>query len=176
MRAEDLGAYACVVAASTMVGAANLARNDALGAKAPLERGNELSQVTNMAVFRTLILGLLGSTRALMGDMPGGIADWDEALASARAMNDHYGEGQVFWGRGRSFARESTPDWTAALADFDRAVELFTEMDAKPSLARALHDRAEALRAKGRTPDAAENERRALELGRELGLHDAAFA
>ena len=175
-RAEDLGAYACVVAASTMLGAARLAGNDPTGAMKPLERGNELSQVTNMAVFRTLILGLLGSTRALMGDMPGGIADWDQALANARTMSDHYGEAQVFWGRGRSFGRQSPPDWKAALADINRAVELFTAMDAKPSLARALRDRAEALRATGRNADGDEDERKALELGRELGLHDPAFA
>lgn len=175
-RAENLGAYACVVAASTMVGAASLARDDATGAKAPLERGNELSQVTNMAVFRTLILGLLGSTRAQLGDLPGGIADWDHALASAREMSDRYGEAQTVWGRGRSTARQSTPDWTAALADIDRAVELFTTMDAKPSLARALNDRAEARRALGLAAEAADDERRALELGRSLGLHDAAFA
>ncbi len=176
VRAEDLGAYACVVAASTMLGAARLAGDDANGAMAPLERGHELSQVTNMAVFRTLILGLLGSTRALLGDMPGGIADWDQALASARAMSDHYGEAQVFWGRGRSFARQSTPDWPAALADIDRAVELFTEMDAKPSLARALYDRSRMLGATGRGDEAESEKRRAVELGRELGLHDATFA
>lgn len=175
-RAEDLGAYACVVAASTMLGAARLAGNDAMGAMEPLERGNELSQITNMAVFRTLILGLLGSIRALMGDMPGGIADWDEALANARSMSDHYGEAQVFWGRGRSFARQSTPDWPAALADFDRAVELFAKMDAKPSLARALHDRAAARRGAGQAAEAADDEQRSAQLGRELGLHDAAFA
>ena len=176
VRAEDLGAYACVVAASTMLGAARLAGDDANGAMATLERGNELSQVTNMAVFRTLILGLLGSTRALLGDLPAGIADWDQALESARAMSDDYGEAQVFWGRGRSFARQSPPNWTAALADIERAVELFTSMDARPSLARALHDRAEALRAAGRGAEAAADEERSRELGRELGLKDAIFA
>ena len=175
-RAETLGAYACVVAASTILGAASLARNDAPGAKASLERGNELSQVMNMAIFRTLILGLLGSSRARLGDLPGGIADWDQALASARETSDRYGEAQTLWGRGQSFARQSTPDWTAALTDIDRAVQLFTAMDAKPSLARALQDRSEALRGAGRHAEAADDERRALELGRSLGLHDAAFA
>jgi tetratricopeptide (TPR) repeat protein len=73
-------------------------------------------------------------------------------------------------------AREATPDWTAALADFDRAVELFEAMETRPSLARALHDRAQALRALGRGEEAAEADRRSLDLGRQLGLRDVPFA
>ncbi|HEY6875415.1 MAG TPA: hypothetical protein VI384_03565 [Candidatus Dormibacteraeota bacterium] len=175
-RAEGLGAYACLVAASTTLGAANLATKDANGAMVPLERGNELSQITNMTIFKTLILGLLGSARAQLGDVPGGLSDWDHSLASARSMSDRYGEAQTLWGRGRSFSRQSPPDWPAALTDLNRAIELFQEMDAKPSLARSLRDRAEALRATGREADAAADEQRSLELGRELGLKDAIFA
>jgi tetratricopeptide (TPR) repeat protein len=171
-RSEELGAYACVVASNVMYGAASLALEDAPAAKGPLERGSELCLVTNMAPMRTLIQGLLASTRAQLGDLPRGIAGWDEALASARTMNDRFGEAQTLWGRGKTLARQAEPDWSAALGDFDRAVELFEMMEARPSLARALRDSAHALRALGRAGEAVEAERRSGDLARELGLKD----
>ena len=174
-RSEELGAYACVVASNAMYGAASLALEDAPAARGPLERGSELCLVTNMAPIRTLIQGLLASTRAQLGDLPSGVAGWDEALAGARAMNDRFGEAQTLWGRGRTLARQARPDWEAALADLHRAVELFEAMEARPSLARALHDRAQALRALGRAEEAADSERRSGELARELGLKDVPF-
>jgi hypothetical protein len=155
-----------------MYGAARLAMEDATAAKGPLERGNELCMVTNMASMRTLIQGLLGSVRAQLGDLPGGVVGWDQALAGAHAMGDRYGEAQTLWGRARTVARRPSPDWNAALADLDRAVELFAAMEARPSLARALHDRAQALRGAGRTDDAGDAERRSGDLARELGLRD----
>jgi tetratricopeptide (TPR) repeat protein len=176
VRSEELGAYACVVASNVMFGAASLAMEDARSAIGPLERGTELCFVTNMAPMRTLTQGLLASVRAQLGDLPSGVAGWDEALASARTMHDRYGEAQVLWGRGRTMARQVPPDWSVALADLDRAVELFEAMEARPSLARALHDRAQALRALGRGDEAEEAESRSLELGRQLNLKDAPFA
>jgi tetratricopeptide (TPR) repeat protein len=175
-RSEELGAYACVVASNVMYGAASLALEDATAAKGPLERGKELCFVTNMAPMRTLIQGLLGSVRAQLGDLPGGVAGWDEALAGAREMNDRFGEAQTLWGRGRTLARQAKPDWNAALGDLDRAVELFGAMETRPALARALHDRALALRALGRSDEAADADRRSSHLGRELGLKDLPFA
>jgi tetratricopeptide (TPR) repeat protein len=176
LRAEELGAYACVVASNVMYGAASLARDDASSAKAPLERGNELCHVTNMAPMRTLLHALLGSTRARLGDMPGGVAGWDEALAGALGMGDRYGEAQTLWGRGRTYLRQEEPDLAPAIADLDRAVELFEAMEARPSLARALHDRSRALRALGRADEGDRDEQRSQQLGRELGLRDMKFA
>ena len=176
LRAEELGAYACVVASNVMYGAASLARDDASSAKAPLERGSELCQVTNMAPMRTLLNALLGSTRARLGDMPGGVAGWDEALVGARGMGDRYGEAQTHWGRGRTYLSQEEPDLKAAVADLDRAVELFEAMEARPSLARALHDRSRALRALGRAGEGDRDEQRSQQLGRELGLRDMKFA
>lgn len=175
-RAEGLGAYACVVASNVMLGAASLAQGDATAAKQPLERGNELVRVTNMAPMRTLLQALLGSTLTRLGDVSGGIAGWDEALTNARAMSDRFGEAQTLWGRGRTHARQPDADLAAALADLDGAVELFQAMGARPSLARALHDRAGVLRSLGRGTEADDVERRSAELGLELGLRDLPFA
>src|SRR6185369_837849 len=159
---------------NTMFGAASLARQDASGAKPPLERGSELSEVTNMAAMRTLIQGLLGSTRAALGDMAGGVEGWDAALDNAQSMGDRFGEAQTRWGRGRTYVERQ--EWSTALPDLDSAVRLFEDMEARPSLARALHDRAKALAGLGRKDDADRDEGRSLKLGRELGLTDTAFA
>jgi len=174
-RAEGLGAYACVVAANVMFGSATMAKDDASAAKLPLERGDELAMVTNMAPFRTLTKGLLASSHAQLGDLPSGVTGWNEALGAARGMNDRYGEARVLSTRGRTFALQSPPDWAAALDDFKIAVRLFEEMEARPALARALYDEAKALWALGRTGESAEVEERALTLGRQLGLKDAPF-
>ena len=173
-RAEDLGAYACVVASNLVRGAASLAFKDAATAKGPLERGNELCRVVDFAPLRTLTSALLGSARAQLGDVPGGIAGWNDALEHAHAMNDRYGEAQTLWGRGQSRAAQQDPDLTAAMDDLDRAVELFEAMEARPALARSLRDRAGALRRVGRESDAIDDERRAVAIARELGLLDFA--
>jgi len=91
-------------------------------------------------------------------------------------MGDRYGEAQTLWGRGRTNAHQANPNLESALADLDRAIELFEEMEARPSLARALHDRALVLRTLGRAGDADRDEHRSNELGRELGLRDMKFA
>lgn len=175
-RAEDLGAYACVVASNMVHGSARLARDDAPAAKTPLERGEQLAMVTNMAPMRTLIHGFLGSVWALLGDLPRGALGWERALADAREMNDRYGEAQTLWARARTRLREVPSESSEALADLDRAIDLFEAMDARPSLARSLHDRAQALRGLGRADDSVRDENRSNELARQLGLKDPQFA
>ena len=108
------------------------------------------------------------------GDLPGGVEQWDASLVTARGMGDRYGEAQTLWGRGRTYAHQPNPDLSAAVADLDRAVELLEAMEARPSLARALQDRSRALSAAGRADDAARDEQRSNQLGRELGLRDFA--
>jgi tetratricopeptide (TPR) repeat protein len=171
-RAEELGAYACVVASNVVTGAASLASDDAATAKGALERGSELTRVIDFAPLRTMTFALLGSARAQLGDMPGGIEGWNEALANARSMNDRYGEAQTLWGRGRSSARQPDADLASALEDLNRAVELFEAMEAQPALARSLADRAKVLRRLGRESDAAEDDRRSSSIGHRLGLLD----
>lgn len=175
-RAEDLGAYACVVASNMVHGSARLARDDAPAARTPLERGEQLAMVTNMAPMRTLIHGFLGSVWAQLGDLPRAALGWDRALADAREMNDRFGEAQTLWARARTRLREGPSESSEALADLDRAIELFEAMDARPSLARSLHDHAQALRGLGRLDDSARDESRSKELGRQLGLKDPQFA
>ncbi|HEV8470422.1 MAG TPA: hypothetical protein VGR46_12520 [Candidatus Limnocylindria bacterium] len=169
---EVLGAVSCAVAANVFLGQGRLIQEDALGAKGPLERGLELSLVTYMAPMRTLAKGMLGSVRARLGDIPAGDAGWNDALAAAHAGGDRFGEAVTLWGRARTHVRQSTPDWAAALTDLDAAVVLFEVMDARPSVARALRDRAQVLRALGHTSEGDDAERRSRELANQIGLKD----
>jgi tetratricopeptide (TPR) repeat protein len=176
VRADGLGAYACVVAANVMFGAATLGKDDPAAAKPQLERGEELAAVSNMAPFRTLTKGLLASSFAQLGDLPRGVSGWNEALANARGMHDRYGEARVLWARGHSNLLQTPPDCEAALADFELSAKLFEKMEARPALARVLIDQAKALTNLGRTAEAGEVHKRALALGSELGLKDSPFS
>lgn len=171
--AEELGAVACSLSSNVMVGVARLAEDDIRGAKPPLERGQELGIVSNIVPLRTIAQGLLGTVNTRLGNTVGANATV-EALAGAHAMGDRYGEATVLWGRGRAYAGQAEPDWTAALADLDAAAALFDAMGARPSFARTQRDRAHALRALGREAEAVEAERVWRALGAELGLKDIA--
>jgi tetratricopeptide (TPR) repeat protein len=171
---EALGAVSCAVASNVFLGVSRLLLEDAPGARAPLERGLELSLVTYMAPVRTVAIGLLGSVKARLGDLPAAEAGWNEALAAARATGDRYGEAMTLWSRAQTHAHPPTPDWAAALSDLDLALALLEAMDARPSIARALRGRAQALRAVGRGGEADEPERRSREIATQLGLKDFA--
>jgi tetratricopeptide (TPR) repeat protein len=171
-RSEELGALACGVASNVMTGIAHLAHDDALGAKVPLERGDELAQVSNMEPFRTMAQGLLGSVRTQLGDAPGGTAAWGLALERANAMHDRGGEALTLWHRARTRAQATPPDYAAALADIDAATKLVGEMEARPSLARALRLQAQILRALGRAAEGDAADQRSRAIGAELGLRD----
>jgi tetratricopeptide (TPR) repeat protein len=169
---EELGAVACGVASNVFLGQARLILEDPGGAKPALERGIELALVTFMAPMRTLGKGMLGSAKARLGDVAGGEAGWDAALADASRMHDAYGEAQTLWARARTRMRQADPDFQAALADLDVAIPLFERMEARPSIARIHRDRAQALRGVGRAAEADEADRRAREMAAELGLRD----
>ncbi|TMC75539.1 MAG: hypothetical protein E6J15_07175 [Chloroflexi bacterium] len=169
---ETLGAVSCGVAANVLLGQSRLILEDVLGAKAPLERGLELSLVTEMAPMRTLAKGMLGSVHARLGDQPAGDAGWNDALATAVSGGDRFGEAVTLWGRARTHLRQETPDRNAALADLDKALALFERMEARPSVARVLRDRGEVLRALGRTAEADAAHQRARETAAELSLRD----
>ena len=174
LQSEELGAVACSVSANVIAGAAFLARDDARGAKPPLERGEELAHVSSMAAFQTLAEGMLGSVQARLGGDAAGAAGWKLALDRSRDMQDKYGEATTLWQRGRARMAATPPDHAAALADLDSASSLFEAMEARPALARTLRDRAHTLRAIGRAADADAADARSKAIGAELGLTDFA--
>ena len=171
---EALGAMACGVSANVIAGAGFLARDDLAGARPRLERGEELSHISSMGAFQTLAEGMLGSVRARLGDMPAGVAGWKLALDRAHEMGDTFGEAVTLWQRARTNVRATPPDNASALADLEAATQLFEKMEARPSVARVLRDRAQLLRALGRGQEAATTDLRSRSVGLELGLKDFA--
>lgn len=171
---EELGAIACAVPANVISGAAHLARNDAAGAKPPLERGEELAHVSSMGSFQTLAEGMLGAVNARLGDLPAATIGWNLALDRAISTEDRYGEATTLWQRAGALETATPPDHEAALADIDRAAQIFEEMEARPSFARALRDRARILRALGRGTEADTTDARSRAIASELGLKDFA--
>ena len=153
----------------------HLARDDALGAKVPLERGDELADVSNMAPFKTLTQGMLGAVRTQLGDVAGGIAAWRYALERATETHDIGGEAMALWQRARVEATGASPDYAAALIDIDGALKLIEQMEARPLIARSLRLRAQILRALGRTADADAADQRSKAIAKELGLKDFAL-
>ncbi|HEX9494956.1 MAG TPA: hypothetical protein VGA38_04270 [Candidatus Limnocylindria bacterium] len=173
-RSEELGVIACAAPANMITGIAHLARDDVEGARAPLERGDEVAHLIGMLGFQTVVEGLLGSVQARLGDLPRGNATWAVALERAGSMHDRYGEAVTRWQRAIALARATPPDHTTALADLDSATALFDEMGARPSLARTLRERARVLGALGRSADAGADERRSRAIAADLGLKDFA--
>ncbi len=171
-RAEELGAIACAVPSNVIAGGAHLARQDILGAKAPLERGEELAHIAAMSAFQTLAEGMLGAVHARLGDVPAGDAGWAGALERARATGDRYGEAITLWQRAGARATATPPDLEVALADITTASELLEALEARPSTARVLRDRSKLLRALGRNTDADAIDERSHAIASELGLKD----
>jgi len=171
-RSEELGAIACAVPANVISGAAHLAREDVEGARAPLERGEELSHIASMGAFQTLAEGMLGAVRARLGDLAAGTAGWNVALERAISTQDRYGEATTLWQRAGALAHGTPPDHERALEDIDRAVQLFEAMETRPAIARTLRDRAQILRALGRTTEAETADARSRSIASELGLKD----
>jgi len=89
-------------------------------------------------------------------------------------MRDRWGEAITLWQRGRSQLHATPPDHAAALTDLDAATRLLEQMDARPSLARSLRDRAQILRALGRAAEADDADERSRAIALELGLKDFA--
>jgi hypothetical protein len=90
----------------------------------------------------------------------------------AHTGGDRFGEAVTLWGRARTRVRQAKSDWAAALTDLDAAVPLFEAMEARPSLARTLRDRALVLRALSRQGEADDAEHRSREIASQIGLKD----
>ncbi|MGI9667287.1 MAG: hypothetical protein ACR2N2_09320, partial [Acidimicrobiia bacterium] len=91
------------------------------------------------------------------------------SLEQAIAGRTRSGEAGIRLHRAIAVSSVPEPDWEAAFADFDRAIELFREIEARPDLARALHHYAMALDAAGK-PEGVTVLAEASALFEELGM------
>lgn len=168
-RAEEVGATACVMPSSWILGDVYHRQGRFADARAVLERGNEISLADDRNFWRPTLTAWLGSAASALGDAAAAEGNWDEALATARSIGNRFGEAGIL--RKRAEARAASGNQGEALADFaSSAAELEAE-GARPGLARLLRGWGEALRATGRGDEANEKLRRSRALFKELGLH-----
>jgi tetratricopeptide (TPR) repeat protein len=171
-RAEETGALSCVMATSWVLGDLYHRENRFQEAQATLQRGTDLSLVVDRKAWRPTLQAWLGGASAALGDAPDG--SWDEALQTARSIDNTVAEAGILAKRGEAETRRA--DFDAAFADFAAAVAILEAEGARPSLARTLRDWGESLVSAGRPSAGEPILRRSLGLFEELGIEPEAAA
>jgi tetratricopeptide (TPR) repeat protein len=165
-RAEETGASACVLASSWVLGDAFHRQGKFTEARDILTRGADVALAVDRKIWRPTLVAWLGTTRTALGDVEGG--DWDDPLATARAMRNFVGEAGILGKRAESKAARG--DLDGAIADFTEAARLFEVQSMRPAQARVLRELGDAYRAAGSASDAMDAYRRALALFEDLKL------
>jgi tetratricopeptide (TPR) repeat protein len=153
--AEAAGASACVVASNFVLGDAYMRQGQFAAAKIAFDRSDEIAQVTDQQVFKPSIAAYLRSLGASMGDFDAHGHTFDKSIAEARDIGDLFGEANIVWRRAETEAKKPAAERNVAqmLADYATAVASFTDMGARPFVARSMRDWGHALLALGRTDD-----------------------
>ena len=169
--AEGTGASACVMASSWVLGDGFHRQGRFAEARDVLARGAAVSEVVDRKVWRPTLQAWLRTSVAALDDAD---ADFEESLASTRAINNRLGEANILAKRAEVAVRRGNLD--AALADYETSTAILEAEGARPGLARALRDWGEALRNAGRVDEAQPLLRRALALLEEMGIEREAAA
>jgi tetratricopeptide (TPR) repeat protein len=169
-RSEETGATACAIASSWILGDAFHRAGRLEEARDVLKRGSEISSVLDRRVWRPTLQAWLGTTMQALGEGTDG--DWDEALETARSIDNKIGEAGILGKRAESLIARG--EFDAARADFEAGTAIAEELGLRPWLARTLRTWGEALRAAGRADEAEPILKRSLALHEQLGLDDEA--
>jgi tetratricopeptide (TPR) repeat protein len=169
-RSEETGATACAIASSWILGDAFHRAGRLEEARDVLKRGSEISSVLDRRVWRPTLQAWLGTTMQALGEGTDG--DWDEALETARSIDNKIGEAGILGKRAESLI--ALGEFDAARADFEAGTAIAEELGLRPWLARTLRTWGEALRAAGRADEAEPILKRSLALHEQLGLDDEA--
>jgi class 3 adenylate cyclase/tetratricopeptide (TPR) repeat protein len=164
--ADKIGNHSCSMVANFFAADVELKRNDARAALPHLDRVDELATFCNSGPFELLGMTWRTAARGRLGEE---IA-FDQPLGVARQVGTRFGEGAVLVHRATLEATKPEPDWDTVVADFERAVECFEQIQAAPYVARTLFDFGEALRLAGREERAREEQERARGLFEELRM------
>ena len=147
--AADAENLYCELVGNFLVADQQLRLGQAEAAIPHLEKSFELGEYCNAAGFMMLGRAWIASARAQMGDVnPDAFSTSLEEAMGARSRS---GEAAVRLHRAIVVSGMPDPDWEAAFADFERAIALLGEIEARPEEARAIHAYAMALDAAGRT-------------------------
>jgi len=168
MRAEETGATACVVMSSWVLGDIYQRQGRFHEARQTLQRGNELALVVDRTMLRPTLQAWLGTNATALGDFAAAEGSWEEALATARSIGNHFGEAGILQKRAEASAQRG--DREAALTDFAASAAILEELGARPQLARVLRGLGQALRDAGRTAEGDATLHRALSLFEEMRI------
>ena len=169
--AEGTGASACVMASSWVLGDGFHRQGKFAEARDVLARGAEVSEIVDRKVWRPTLQAWLKTSIAALDDAD---ADFEESLASTRAINNRIGEANILLKRAEVAARRGNFD--AAIQDLEAGSTILETEGARAYLARALRAWGEALRDAGRPDEAEPLLRRALALLEEMGIDREAAA
>jgi tetratricopeptide (TPR) repeat protein len=170
--AEAAGASACVVASNFVLGDAYMRQGQFAAAKIAFDRSDEISQVTEQRIFRPSIAAYLRSLGASMGNFDTHGHTFDEAIEESRDIDDKFGEATIVWKRADTEAKKPAGELDEArmLADFSSATAQFTDMAARPFVARVERDWGQALLAIGQRDEGRAQLSAARDLMAELGI------
>ncbi len=170
--AEAAGASACVVASNVVLGDAYMRQGQFAAAKIAFDRSDEVSQVTQQRVFKPSIAAYLRSLGASMGEFDMHGHGFDEAIDEARDIGDKYGEATIVWKRAETESKKpaSRRDDDKMLSDFEAASKQFTDMGARPLVARVTRDWGHALLDGGRRDEGRTKLTESRDLMSQLGI------
>ena len=163
--AEGTGASACVMASSWVLGDGLHRLGKFAEAREVLARGTEISEIVDRKVWRPTLLAWLRTSAAALDDAD---ADFEESLATTRAIGNRLGEAGVLAKRAEVAIRRGNLE--AAIADLETSAKIMEAEGARPNLARVLRGWGDALRGAGRVDEAEPLLRRALALFEEMGI------
>jgi tetratricopeptide (TPR) repeat protein len=163
--AQETGASACVMTSSWVLGDAFHRQGRFSEARDVLARATDISGIVDRKVWRPTLLAWLNASVVALGGTEG---DYEEALATARSINNRQGEAGILAKRAEAAARRGQLD--DAAADYAASAAILVAEGLRPAHARVLAAWGQALRAGGRTEDAEPILRQALELFEELGI------
>lgn len=165
-RAEETGASACMVVSSWLLGDAFHRQGRYGEAHDVLERGAEISLVTDRKTWRPTLEAWLGSAAAALGVVEDG--NWDAALETSRSIGNRMGEAGILGKRAEVALGRGDID--GARPDIEASIRIAEELGLRPTLARQLRGWGEALRSAGRLDEAEPVLRRSVALFEEMGL------
>ncbi|MDJ0923445.1 MAG: adenylate/guanylate cyclase domain-containing protein [Acidimicrobiia bacterium] len=166
--AEGAGNIECTLVGNFLIADQHLRSGDAAAAIPYLERTFELGEYCNAEAMVGLGQAWLATAKARLGEL--NADDYSRPLEMAQAGGSRSGEAAVRLQRAIAVAGEPSSSWKQVVADFERAIELFESIDARPDQARAIHAYANALEAAGRHEESQVQLNTAMEMFGAMGI------
>jgi class 3 adenylate cyclase/tetratricopeptide (TPR) repeat protein len=173
-QAQEIGNTDCALVGQFNLGDLHLRLGDVETAIPALEESSELAAFCNAGGFTALSQAWLAAARSRSGgDLAAELRGFEDSLETARSYGMAPGEAEIHRHRATVLAAQPDPDWDAVVADFEAAIAIYERIDARPALARTLHDFGMALDVAGRADEATAVLERAAALPEEMGLAPA---